>query len=240
VPGSWLLQFAALVVGLFALGLCAMAIRDRTVKRTLGNWRGRGRRKDLQPEQVAVLLAAHPGTVLALLIDRLRSVGRLAADFDLPIRLTPAPDGVREPLEEALCAAIDEAGALSGPGALGALEALWRDLDGAMAGLSGPATARYYRAFLGEMWSEATRHPDLPEGSEPWLALADPMEVWDSMGEGPRWERLKGLFREAGRLQSYVVTGRLLSEAAARAEKGYLAWRKDLVVVERRGVQPYR
>jgi hypothetical protein len=235
----WFLRFTALVAAGFLIGLVWLSVRRRMVRRTTRNWRGGGRREDLPPEQVALLIGAHPATALAIFLRGLAAAGRVVIAPGRPLRIVPAGEGGRGPAEEALLHGLDGGGGLTTAAALAAIGMLWRDLDSGMAGRSGPATVAYYRALVDEMWREAETRSDLPAGAETWMALTDPTAVWDRMGAGAGWERLRDLFRDAEALRNEVLSTGVLSEAAARAEEGWLAWRKDLVVVETPGTRQY-
>ena len=84
------------------------------------------------------------------------------------------------------------------------------------------------------IWDEASRSGDPPKGAEAWLLMAESLEVWDRMGPGPGWDRLRDLFRAKEQMREHLFPSEALSDQAARAERGYLAWRRDLVLAPAR------
>jgi hypothetical protein len=220
-----------LLATVLALGLVWSFLRARWAPRSIESWAGKGVHPGLDPVRAGLLLRVHPSRLVAAALEPLLADGRVRIVSGAPLRLHWPEPPEEDARLEVLRAALGPDGRPDPDGVVAFLEAVYDDVDAAMAPFSGRATAVRCRRRVRNLWERALRGEDAAAADRPWLVLQDPAKVIDRIPGGPVGERLHDLVRLTGVFRARLLDPGDLETRARAATRGYFRYRRDLDVV---------
>jgi hypothetical protein len=231
------IELGVLDIVLFVLGLAAAAfiaglfvnyIRENYPGETIENWTGAGVNRDLSYLEAALLLGKHPGVLTALLLIDLtmRKKARILGLHPETVEWRgEEPEG---PYETALFKALDSDGRFTGDGIYAFIDTLYEPVNQKMEPFSGRKTTLFYKKKVSTLWKESLSGGLGDERDALWLLLGNIEDYSHSLGDSPRGQMVRMLFRLTGFFRQFLFSVTDLSDKARTAKSGYFKHRKDL------------